>query len=268
MATGVQAIVDGYKDFMATKSDPRTSEWFLMSGPAPLVTILVSYLYFSTTAGPRYMKDRKPYQLKHVLMVYNLFQVVFSIWLVGEGLQAGWLNHYSYKCQPVDYSDNPLAMRMARACWWYFMCKIVELLDTVFFVLRKKNRQISYLHLWHHTMMPICAWIGTKFLAGGHGTLLGLINTFVHVIMYTYYLLAALGPQYQKYLWWKKYLTTLQMIQFVIVFLHNAQLLVYECNYPKTIVVLLTINALYFLYLFGAFYYRTYVLKKDNTKNE
>jgi hypothetical protein len=36
----------------------------------------------------------------------------------------------------------------------------------VFFVLRKKNNQISYLHLWHHTLMPVCAWIGVKFLAG------------------------------------------------------------------------------------------------------
>ena len=49
--------------------------------------------------------------------------------------------------------------------------------------------------------------------AGGHGTFLGLINTFVHIIMYTYYLLAALGPTVQKYLWWKKYLTILQMVR-------------------------------------------------------
>lgn len=30
--------------------------------------------------------------------------------------------------------------------------------------------------------------------------------------MYSYYLLAALLPQYQQYLWWKKYITTLQMV--------------------------------------------------------
>lgn len=30
--------------------------------------------------------------------------------------------------------------------------------------------------------------------------------------MYTYYLFTALGPQFQKYLWWKKYLTALQMV--------------------------------------------------------
>jgi hypothetical protein len=50
--------------------------------------------------------------------------------------------------------------------------------------------------------------------AGGHGTLLGVINSFVHIIMYSYYLLAAFGPEMQKYLWWKKYLTTLQIVSY------------------------------------------------------
>jgi GNS1/SUR4 family len=49
-------------------------------------------------------------------------------------------------------------------------------------------------------------------ISGGHGTFLGLINTFVHIIMYSYYLLTALGPGVQKYLWWKKHITRLQMV--------------------------------------------------------
>lgn len=48
--------------------------------------------------------------------------------------------------------------------------------------------------------------------AGGHSTFFGFLNTFVHIIMYSYYMLAALGPHMQKYLWWKKYVTTLQMV--------------------------------------------------------
>lgn len=30
--------------------------------------------------------------------------------------------------------------------------------------------------------------------------------------MYFYYMIAAMGPKYQKYIWWKKYLTTFQMV--------------------------------------------------------
>ena len=33
----------------------------------------------------------------------------------------------------------------------------------------------------------------------------------IHTLMYFYYLCAALGPWMQPYLWWKKYLTTLQV---------------------------------------------------------
>lgn len=121
---------------------------------------------------------------------------------------------------------------MARAVWLYYIAKITELLDTVFFVLRKKDRQISFLHMYHHTLMPVCAFIGVKYFAGkfnlkifhrilhyetkplqgGHGTLLGFINSFIHIVMYAYYLLAAMGPRIQKYLWWKKYITVLQIV--------------------------------------------------------
>ena len=39
-----------------------------------------------------------------------------------------------------------------------------------------------------------------------------MVNSFIHLVMYTYYFLAALGPQYQKYLWWKRYMTKLQIV--------------------------------------------------------
>lgn len=51
-----------------------------------------------------------------------------------------------------------------------------------------------------------------SLFSGGHGTFSNLINNFVHVVMYFYYMVAAMGPEYQKYLWWKKHLTTLQLV--------------------------------------------------------
>lgn len=82
----------------------------------------------------------------------------------------------------------------------------------IFFVLRKKDRQITFLHMYHHTVMPMISWGAAKYYPGGHGSFIGMINSFVHVIMYTYYMMAAMGPQFQKYLWWKKYITTLQLV--------------------------------------------------------
>lgn len=94
--------------------------------------------------------------------------------------------------------------------------------------------------------------------AGGHSTFFGLLNTFVHIIMYTYYLLAALGPNVQKYLWWKKYLTTLQMIQFLAIIIHAFQLFFVECNYPKAFVWWIGMHAVMFFFLFKEFYKQQY----------
>lgn len=262
----MMSVVEYWRDLIYNKNDPRTKDWFLVTGPGPLLMIVVTYIYFSTSAGPRYMRDRKPYTLRNTLIVYNFIQVLLSIYLVYEGLMAGWWNDYSFRCQPVDYSNNPKAMRMARGVYLYFICKLIELLDTVFFVFRKKQRQISFLHVYHHAMMPICAWIGVRYVPGGQSTLLGVINSFIHVIMYTYYMLSAFGPEIQKYLWWKRYLTSLQLVQFSIILIHNGQVLFTDCNYPKVLSFLLTVNAAFFIYLFGSFYVINYTKRSELRK--
>lgn len=79
-------------------------------------------------------------------------------------------------------------------------------------MLRKKDNQVSFLHLYHHTVMPMISWGASKYYPGGHGTFIGVINSFVHIVMYFYYMLAAMGPEFQKYLWWKHWITNLQMV--------------------------------------------------------
>ena len=69
----------------------------------------------------------------------------------------------------------------------------------------------------HHGIMPIFGWALCRWLPGGQESFGGTLNSLVHVLMYSYYFLAALGPHMQKYLWWKRYLTTFQMIQVFIV---------------------------------------------------
>lgn len=75
-------------------------------------------------------------------------------------------------------------------------------------------------------------------------------------------MLAAFGPHMQKYLWWKKYLTIMQILQFVIIFFHNFQMLFTSCNFPKSLSLLLVINAGLFTYMFGSFYVKNY-MKSD-----
>lgn len=48
--------------------------------------------------------------------------------------------------------------------------------------------------------------------AGGMGSFHAMVNAMVHVIMYFYYGLSAAGPRFHKYLWWKKYMTAIQLV--------------------------------------------------------
>ena len=264
MAQVVRSLYDGYRDLMDNKSDPRVNDWAMMSSPIPTLAICLFYVYFVKVLGPKLMENRKPFNLRRVMIFYNLFQVIFSTWLFHESLVSGWGGQYSFRCQPVDYSQNPLAVRMAHGCWWYYFSKFTEFMDTIFFVLRKKNDHISTLHVIHHGCMPMSVWFGVKFTPGGHSTFFGLLNTFVHIVMYAYYLLAALGPWIQPYLWWKKYLTSLQMIQFIMVMIHAFQLLFIDCNYPKAFVWWIGMHAVMFYFLFREFYTEAYRRRKSS----
>jgi elongation of very long chain fatty acids protein 7 len=111
----------------------------------------------------------------------------------------------------------------------------------------------------NHNVPSLSVWWGVKFAPGGHATFFGFFNTGVHIIMYTYYMLAAMGPQYQKYLWWKKYLTVFQMVQFVTVMLHAFQLLLWNpCGFSYSFVWLIALHAIMFFFLFKNFFDQAY----------
>ncbi|XP_074028417.1 very long chain fatty acid elongase AAEL008004 isoform X2 [Leptinotarsa decemlineata] len=231
-----------------------------MSSPFYTLGLCITYVFIVKVLGPKLMENRKPFQLKNTLVIYNFLQVLFSTWIFYEVGMGGWLTgEYSLRCQPVDYSNKPSTLRMVHASWWYFFSKFTEFLDTIFFLLRKKNDQISTLHVIHHGVMPMSVWFGVKYTPGGHSTFFGFINSFVHIIMYTYYMLSAMGPHMQKYLWWKRYLTALQMVQFVAIMIHAFQLLFTDCNYPRAFVWWIGMHAVMFFFLFKEFYNQAYL---------
>ncbi|XP_070142647.1 very long chain fatty acid elongase AAEL008004 isoform X2 [Drosophila kikkawai] len=262
----IMKYIDSISRYIDSHGDSRTKDWPMMSSPFPTLAVCLTYVYLVKVVGPRWMENRKPLHLQNTLVMYNAIQVVFSAWLFYECLMGGWWGSYSFRCQPVDYTDSPTSRRMVHACWWYYFSKFTEFMDTIFFVLRKKTSQVTTLHVIHHGCMPMSVWFGVKFTPGGHSTFFGLLNTFVHIVMYTYYMFSAMGPQYQKYLWWKKYLTTLQMVQFILIMVHAFQLLFIDCNYPKAFVWWIGMHAVMFFFLFNEFYkaaYRSRMMKKN-----
>ncbi|XP_037944247.1 elongation of very long chain fatty acids protein AAEL008004-like [Teleopsis dalmanni] len=91
--------------------DPRSKRFPLMEHPLYTFGLVGIYLSWVLVIGPFFMRDRKPFQLRRTLVIYNAFQVALSAYMFYEHLMAGWLNYYNLKCQPVDYSDGPMSKR-------------------------------------------------------------------------------------------------------------------------------------------------------------
>ena len=90
-----------------------------------------------------------------------------------------------------------------------------------------------------------------------------IINTFIHVIMYSYYALAALGPEYHKYLWWKKYITQIQLIQFICVMVWFVVVYFKQTDLPIGYMACNFGNAVFLYILFSGFYQNSYAKKKS-----
>ncbi|XP_046400613.1 elongation of very long chain fatty acids protein-like [Ischnura elegans] len=259
MASGMAAGLPwSYRELME-KADDRVEDWFLMSSPIPLACIIATYIWFVKYAGPKWMENKEPYDLRRFLQFYNVLQVCFNGWIFYETLVLWTLHYHPLSCAPVDYSRQPFALKVASVVWWYFIVKLTELTDTITFVLRKKKSQVSNLHVIHHSVMPMTAWAAAKFVPGGHTTFGGFLNSGVHVVMYSYYFLSTFGPEVQKIIFWKRYLTSLQMSHFLIIMLHSILMLLRsDCNYPKSFATWIVFQAIMFFVLFNGFYKQQY----------
>ena len=113
-------------------------------------------------------------------------------------------------------------------------------------------------------------WIGVKWVPGGSAFFAAMVNSLIHVIMYSYYALAAAGPgpAIQKYLGWKKYLTILQMAQFVSALVLGIRALVYGCDFPLWMQYALVVYMGSFLVLFGNYYRNAYLLQQQQQQQQ
>lgn len=107
-------------------------------------------------------------------------------------------------CTPVGMEPS------GRLFFWsyiYYLSKYYEFIDTALLLIKAKPA--SFLHVFHHTFVVLMSWLWvdqSQTLQWG-----GLLtNTAVHVVMYNYYYQTTQG----RSPWWKKYITTFQIVQF------------------------------------------------------
>ncbi|MEE6464988.1 hypothetical protein FKM82_006427 [Ascaphus truei] len=226
---GLDQEVNAFVDYLFGPRDPRVKGWLMLDSYLP--TLFMTGLYFfSIWLGTKYMKNRPAFSLRGHLIVYNLGVTLLSLYMLIELILSTWQGGYNLQCQNLD-SAGEADIRVAKVLWWYYFSKAIEFMDTMFFVLRKKNSQITFLHVYHHATMFNIWWCVLNWIPCGQSFFGPTLNSFIHVLMYSYYGLSVF-PSMHKYLWWKKYLTQAQLIQFLLTITHTLSAAVKPCGFP------------------------------------
>ncbi|XP_061721125.1 elongation of very long chain fatty acids protein 7-like [Cydia pomonella] len=256
-------IVRAYDIVFYERADPRVLDWPLMGSPWPLLFIITSYLAVIKIILPAYMKNRPPYELRSIIKWYNVVQIIANAVVTWGIMTSGWTTTYHFGCMLPDYSLNAEPLRMLRFLWWTIILKLLELLETVFFLMRKKEGQASFLHVYHHCSSLTIIWAATKYVGGGITSFSPMINNAVHVIMYLYYLLSAEGSPGVKatLIKYKKWLTIVQMIQFTFMLVYSSQVFLPSCPASMGVPLLYFPNVIFIYYMFLNFFRESYVKK-------
>lgn len=252
-------------DIFVQHGDARARQyWLARHGLVPLVVMLVLYVGFATLLGPWLMRNRKPLRLVWPLRVYNLFMSAFNAYF----LWAFLINYHDkffdfQRPNPGDQSAATLAN--IHLCHLYLLSKYFDFVDTFFHVLRKKKSGLSVLHIYHHssvvflTNLTFCLYPTFQLTS-----LYAVINSLAHVAMFGYFGLSTFGPAIQPYLWWKRYLTQLQMVQFVVNGVHTIASFFLCRGYHMGLIYAILAQWPIYFGLFYNFYRQSYRRKRRN----
>ncbi|CAO3692675.1 unnamed protein product [Rhizopus stolonifer] len=202
----------------------KASDFNYTQGVTPLSTnnevTITCITYFIVIFGGRYlMKESDAFKLKMPFMIHNVLLTLVS------GLLLALMVEQIF---PVLYHRGFFAAVCEQTTWtqplellYYlnYLVKYWELIDTVFLVLKKKK--LEFLHYYHHSLTMVLCYTQLNGKTSVSWVVITL-NLAVHVLMYYYYCRTAAGAK----IWWKKYLTTMQITQFVI-----DLSVVYFCTY-------------------------------------
>ena len=200
----------------------------------------------------RFMRTREAFELRGPMLLYNAVQIGMSA-LMTVGL-APYLLNKVYNIGGLFEYDIEFWVLL------HYVAKYLDMFDTFFIIARKKDKQLSLLHLYHHVTIGII-WGMLLHWGVGNGTPYfgAWINSLVHALMYSHYLFTSLGFENP----FKTLLTKFQMLQFFLCVVHAVLAVALDPVYPSWVASVQMFYHPTLLYLFYDYLVKEQKLKKQ-----
>lgn len=228
-----------------------THGWPLMSLTSAVTSVALYLLFVSV--GYQVMSARKDIvSLRPFQYVYNAFQVLLCGYLTIRTAVVASSMGYSLVCNQFDPYNA--AGELPMLLYVFYLSKLLDFADTVFIIMHKKDKQLSFLHLYHHVTIFSIYWMNANVFYQGDIYYTIVANGGVHTIMYFYYFVSMFKerfPALAKPLQASRPVITLcQLFQFVTMQAQAITLLYgsTECSDSP-----LRIVGFYLVYIFSLF---------------
>lgn len=139
-----------------------------------------------------FMKKRKSgFRLRWVLVVYDAANVLLASYVALSIIQYKYRYGGLLLCNSI--ANDLEGVKLSQVFVLFYLQKYFEFFDTWFFILRKSTRQVTFLHLFHHSSITVVVGSILPFDYNGDMYLPIFLNSANHTMIYLHYLLATLG---------------------------------------------------------------------------
>lgn len=188
--------------------------------------------------------------LKTFTKIHNIILITWSIYILQGICKLTYHNNYMIWGNDTTCKMNDIKHYTKM----FYYSKIYEFIDSFIMIAKRNFHQLSFLHIYHHSSVSLLWWYLSTYYPCGDVYIPIVLNSIVHIIMYTNY---TLNTSKNKTI--KQFVTRIQLFQFILMIIHSLRFV-----FHPTLGHLCMIQGTYIasmLYLFTQFYKTTYLSK-------